>query len=161
MCVSGHGTEPPSEATLNQRFCLFARPSRYSSLPASHLSTSTFPGLLVPRKLCPRHGWFIQWIKQLLRGNLKIWTLFFFFHEYSVVWLIGIRSEVLPGWVVLRFETDYGFGVPVSLHLLIKFKVILGGCSLFCAEWIQVHNGDTAKMLHTYMYRVLQTCKFF
>lgn len=44
----------------------------------------------------------IQWIKQLLGGSLKIWTLFF--HEYSVVWLIGIRSEVLPGWVMLCFE---------------------------------------------------------
>lgn len=28
---------------------------------------------------------------------------------------------------MLCFEKDYGFGLPVSLHPLIKFKAILGG----------------------------------
>lgn len=74
------------------------------------------PNLRVRHKLFLRHGWFIQWIKQLLGGSLKIWTLPHptppshpTLHEYSAVWLIGIRNEVLPDWVVLRFGKDYGF----------------------------------------------------
>lgn len=136
-----------AKTSLKHLSCMVVFVCQYASAyePPQYLSV---PNLLVRHKLCLCHGWFIQWIKQLLEGSLKIWTLFC--HEYSVVWLIGIRSEVLPGWVMLRFGKDYGFGLPVSLHLLIKFKVILGGCSLFCVDWIKQHNGDTAKTHDTY-----------
>lgn len=60
----------------------------------------------------------------------------------------------LPWMCYATLWKDYGFGLPVSLHLLIKFKVILGSCSLFCVEWIKQHSEDTAKMLETHGYCV-------